>query len=240
MALWVIVPAAGSGSRMQREVPKQYLHIEGRPVLVWTLQRLLQLDGLRETVLVISPGDHHWSALAESTPELAGRVRVCEGGAERSLSVLRGLEALSGQAAEEDWVLVHDAARPCVRVADIMRLLHGVAQHPAGGLLAVPVADTLKRSTERNAVAETVDRSGLWAAQTPQLFRYGVLREALQSAVGSGHSVTDEASALEARGHTPLLVMGNRDNIKITWPQDLYLASLVLQAQQMESAPRPE
>lgn len=240
MALWVIVPAAGSGSRMQREVPKQYLHIDGMPVLLWTLQRLLQLDGLRGTVLVISPEDPHWSALADSTPELAGRIRVCAGGAERSLSVLRGLETLAGQAAEDDWVLVHDAARPCVRVADIMRLLHGVAQHPAGGLLAIPVADTLKRSSARNDVAQTVDRSGLWAAQTPQLFRYGILRDALQSAAESGHPVTDEASAVEAAGHTPLLVMGNRDNIKITWPQDLYLASLVLRAQQMESAPRPD
>lgn len=240
MALWAIVPAAGSGRRMQNAAPKQYLNLNGKPVLFHTLQRLDALRGLHGVVLVLSPGDRQWSAIKTVGPDMTAPVILCEGGEERSESVLNGLIALAGHAVDDDWVLVHDAARPCVRVADMLRLLHAVEQHPAGGMLAVPVADTLKRSTAVNAVEKTVDRSELWAAQTPQLFRYALLRDALAEARKKSVPITDEASAVEAAGHEPLLVMGSPDNIKITWPADLNLASLVLQAQQIESAPEPD
>jgi 2-C-methyl-D-erythritol 4-phosphate cytidylyltransferase len=223
---------------MQSAAPKQYLDMDGEPVLFHTLRRLCDLPGLDGTVLVLGPDDRQWSALAATRPEVAASVTVCRGGAERRDWVINGLNALSGVAAEDDWVLVHDAARPCVRVADILRLLRAVEHHPAGGLLAVPVSDTLKRSNADHTVTETVDRGGLWAAQTPQLFRYGPLCEALQ-AVTAAEPVTDEASAMENAGHQPLLVAGSPDNLKITWPQDLHMAALILKAQQGEASTDP-
>lgn len=241
MALWAIVPAAGSSRRMQSAAPKQYLGIDGEPVLLHTLRRLGALPGLDGVVLVLSPDDTRWSALAAARPEVTALVpvTVCTGGEERRDSVLNGLESLSGRAADDDWVLVHDAARPCVRVADMLRLLRAVEQHPAGGILAVPVADTLKRGNAAHVVTGTVDRSGLWAAQTPQLFRYGPLRDAL-AAGRSTERVTDEASAMENAGHEPLLVAGSPDNIKITCPGDLHMAALILKAQQLESTSCPD
>ncbi|MEX1197004.1 MAG: 2-C-methyl-D-erythritol 4-phosphate cytidylyltransferase [Pseudohongiellaceae bacterium] len=234
MALWAIVPAAGSSRRMRDSAPKQYLRIDGQPVLLHTLSRLSALPGLDGVVLVLSPDDIQWPAIAAARPEAADAVTICRGGAERRHSVINGLLSLAGRAAEDDWVLIHDAARPCVRVADMQRLLQAVEYHPVGGLLAVPVADTLKRGNAANAVLETVDRSGLWAAQTPQLFRYGPLRDALSAGTGD-KPVTDEASAMENAGHEPLLVVGSPDNIKITWPPDLHLAGLILQAQRCET-----
>lgn len=234
MALWGIVPAAGSSRRMRSTAPKQYLRLDGEPVLLRTLSRLACLPGLDGVVLVLSRDDTQWSAIAAEHPGTADRVTVCTGGAERSDSVINGLRSLAGVATDDDWVLVHDAARPCVRVADMLRLLSAVEHHPAGGILAVPVADTLKRSNSANAVAGTVDRSGLWAAQTPQLFRYGPLRDALSKGAGE-EPVTDESSAMENAGHEPLLVEGSPDNIKITRPQDLHMAALILTAQGCQS-----
>lgn len=239
MALWAIVPAAGNGRRLGGATPKQYLDIDGQPVLLHTLERLTSLPGLDSVVLVLGPDDTQWPAIAADRPEATAALTLCTGGAERRDSVINGLESLSARASDDDWVLVHDAARPCVRVTDMLRLLQAVEHHPAGGILAVPVADTLKRSNAANAVAGTVERSGLWAAQTPQLFRYGPLREALSAAAGA-QPFTDEASAMESAGHEPLLVRGSQDNIKITWPGDLPMAALILKAQQLESAHRPD
>lgn len=232
MALWAIVPAAGSSRRMRSAAPKQYLEIDGEPVLIHTLRRLVSLPGLDGLMLVLSPDDSRWPAIAERAETPA--VQVCTGGLERRDSVINGLKALSARASDDDWVLVHDAARPCVRVDDMQRLLHAVERHPSGGLLAVPVADTMKRGDAGDAVVGTVDRSDLWAAQTPQLFRFGPLRDALSAGAGE-QPFTDEASAMERAGYQPLLVAGSSDNIKITWPQDLQLAALILKAQRCQS-----
>lgn len=161
---------------------------------------------------------------------------ICAGGRERSDSVLNALQSLQGLADEQDWVLVHDAVRPCVRLDDIARLLQEVADHPCGGLLAVPVSSTLKRSDAAGDIVATLPRDHVWQAATPQAFRLGALRQALQAAVQAGVAITDEASAMELAGHAPRLVRGSADNIKITYPEDLLLAELILAAQQRENA----
>lgn len=237
MALWAVVPAAGCSRRMQGSGAKQYLVVQGQPVILHTLQRLRRLPALQGLVLVLNPHDTQWPALATDS-FLSGdsTIRSCAGGQDRSRSVMNGLDSLAGEADEQDWVLVHDAARPCVRHSDMLKLLDAVAGHPAGGLLAVPVADTLKRADASTEVEATVARDGLWAAQTPQLFRFGMLRDALQRAHRDGITVTDEASAMEHAGHRPLLVAGSPDNIKITLPQDLRFADLILRAQRQETA----
>jgi 2-C-methyl-D-erythritol 4-phosphate cytidylyltransferase len=148
---------------------------------------------------------------------------------------LKGLEALDGLAQDDDWVLVHDIARPCVRLSDIERLVTAVRQHPVGGLLASPVRDTMKRADRSGTVVGTVDREGLWHALTPQMFRYGLLRRALNEGIANGLAMTDESSAIEAFGQAPLLVEGAADNIKITHPQDLALAALFLQQRQAQA-----
>ena len=220
--VWAVVPAAGSGSRMGDDCPKQYLDLDGTPVLQRSLDALLALPALEAVAVAIAADDPRWASLpAASYP----RVLVTTGGAERSDSVLSGLEALADRAAHSDWVLVHDAARPCVARVDLERLLDTLREDPVGGLLALPVSETVKRADDEQRVAETVARDGLWLAQTPQMFRYGMLRAALILCRDSGHSVTDEASAMEQAGHRPRLVPGNPGNIKITYPGDLALAA---------------
>lgn len=233
MAHWVIVPAAGIGARMGSITPKQYLPLGGQTVLGQTLHRLASLPGLSRIVVALHPEDHFWPALALP----AGvSVSVCEGGSQRSQSVLNALLSLQGEARDDDWVLVHDAVRPCVRVAEIATLLCEIAGHPCGGLLAVPVSSTLKRRDEAGNVTATLPRENVWQATTPQAFRAGLLRHALEVALLRGAEITDEASALELVGYTPRLVRGSADNIKITYPEDLHLAELILAAQQRETA----
>ncbi len=239
MAIWAIVPAAGSGRRMQSTAPKQYLDLDGEPVLLHTLRRLAELDGLQGIVLVLRENDQWWSSMAAEATGLPIPLMICEGGEERFQSVSNGLAALEDRATDEDWVLVHDAARPCVRVTDMLRLVDVAGSHASGGILATPVRDTLKRGDASHGILHTVDRSDLWSAQTPQMFRHGRLREALRLACQGDRAVTDEASAMELAGHAPLLVMGSADNIKVTWPGDLLLARLVLQAQRQESESTP-
>lgn len=224
MRTWAIVPAAGRGSRFGSALPKQYLPLAGATVLAHTLRRL---DGLGCLAIAVglAPGDPYWSRypLSLTTPLV-----TFEGGAERALTVLKGLAALSAQARPEDLVFVHDAARPCVRAEDLQRL-HEVAQSaPDGALLARAVADTVKREGPEGYVGGTIDRRGLWLAQTPQVFPYARLREALEAAVAAGDAVTDEASAIERLGGRPRLVPGSPDNIKITLPEDLSLAEMYL------------
>ncbi len=222
---WAVIPAAGVGSRMQADRPKQYLPLLGCTVIEQTLQRLLAHPRIGGSVVAISSDDGWWSEVKIETDR---PLWVAEGGDERCHSVLNALQTLSAHASNRDWVLVHDAARPCLRSEDIDELIRRCESHPVGGLLAVPVKDTLKRADAAQTVQETVDRNRLWHAQTPQMFRLGELRDALQQALAANALVTDEASAMERAGHAPLLVEGHADNIKITHPEDLALAELYL------------
>lgn len=228
-AYWAIVPAAGSGRRMGAALPKQYLRLGDRTVLEHTLDTLLAVEALAGVVLVVAADDSDWAVIR---PRYVGQsLVVVNGGAERCHSVLNGLDALAGKAAASDWVLVHDAARPCVRRDDIRALMAGMDTDSDGGLLGVPVADTMKRVAADGRVAATVDRGGLWHALTPQMFRLEQLRAALRQAIEAHSMVTDEASAMELAGYRPLMVQGHRDNIKITLPADLELAAFYLQAE---------
>jgi 2-C-methyl-D-erythritol 4-phosphate cytidylyltransferase len=221
-----VVPAAGSGRRMASDVPKQYLPLAGRTVIEHTLERIAGHLAIGRVIIAVSADDTRLAAL-QLPPNCAQVV----GGAERCHSVLAGLEALAADISAQDWVLVHDAARPCVRRDDIDRMLRELVAHSIGGILAVPVRDTLKRCTADGDIAGTVERTALWQAQTPQMFRYGVLRGAIEDALAAGVVVTDEAQAVERAGHTPRVVAGHADNLKITHPEDLALAALILAAQ---------
>lgn len=225
---WAVVPAAGSGRRMGAAIAKQYLPLRGRPLLAHALAPLLATPRIEAVVLVVAPDDDRWH---EVVPEGA-RLLTATGGAERCHSVLNGLAQLEGRAAAEDWVLVHDAARPCLAHGELEALFRELADDPVGGLLAVPLADTLKAADERHRVARTVPREGLWRALTPQMFRFGLLRAALRDAVTAGVLVTDEAAAMEHAGHRPALVAGRAANIKVTGPEDLALAEAVLRGRE--------
>ena len=224
---WAVVPAAGAGKRMGSATPKQYLPLLGRPIIAHTLMALLQHPRIDGALVVVDPEDDRWPAVAAEL-ETAKPLLHAVGGAERCHSVSNGLDALRDRAAPSDWVLVHDAARPCLTAEDLDRLLAGLADDPVGGLLATPVRDTLKWADLAGRVAMTVDRSRLWHALTPQMFRLDPLRAALRSALARGLLVTDEAAAMEAAGFAPRLVEGRADNIKITRPEDLALAEFFL------------
>jgi 2-C-methyl-D-erythritol 4-phosphate cytidylyltransferase len=223
---WVVIPAAGSGQRFGGALPKQYAVLEGRPLLRWALDPFLDDTLCRGLVVALSAGDRQWSAVAAALP--SGRVQTVAGGAERCDSVLQGLKALP--AAPEDWVLVHDAARPCLSRAEVTALLQAVADHPDGGLLALPLADTLKQADADGGVGGTVPREGLWRALTPQMFRHGRLTEALHAARAAGVTPTDESQALERLGARPHLVVGDALNIKVTTQADLAFAAAVLRS----------
>ena len=232
MTIWAVLPAAGIGRRMGSSIPKQYLELDGVPLLLHALRRLNCVSQIQKTVIVIHPEDSHWAnykSLVDA--EFAGRILVVSGAEERYQSVLNGLNALQEVAKDEDWVLVHDAVRPCVRTRDIEALIQQVKHHSVGGLLGSEVDNTLKRVDEKGTVLETVDRQAYWNALTPQMFRFSLLRDSLQSVVASGLSVTDEAAAVEAAGLRPLMVAGHKDNIKITHAADLLLAKLILDSQ---------
>lgn len=225
---WAIVPAAGTGSRMGAGLPKQFLRIGNRTVLEHSLDALWSVPGLQGIVLV----SDNQEAVQALTEQFAPRTLIAApGGAQRCHSVLSGLDTLATRVASDTWVLVHDAARPCVRTADLEKLVATVSSGSDGGLLAVPVCDTIKRAAAENRISGTVDRAGLWHAQTPQMFRLGDLRRALQAALDDAYEVTDEASAMEHSGYHPLLVEGHADNIKITRPEDLALAEWHLKQQ---------
>ena len=225
MNYWAVVPAAGVGRRMQAGLPKQYLLLNGRRVIDWTLEVLLAEPCIRGVCVALGAEDPLWESC-----EHAGhpRVRRVAGGEERAHSVLNALLALETEAALADRVLVHDAARPCLRPEDLSKLLE-LASGAAGGLLAMPVRDTMKRADADGCSEATLDRSRIWHAFTPQLFPLATLRDALERALAAGVAVTDEASAMEWAGHRPLLVEGHPDNIKITRPGDLELAGFYLQ-----------
>jgi len=237
----LIVPAAGSGSRFGGERPKQYAPLAGSMVIVNTIERLLQLDA-QALVMAINPDDSYWQSLDISKHP---KIRTCAGGAERADSVYLALKSIAAEADDMDWVLVHDVARPCVRVADICLLIDTLSAHSVGGLLATPVSDTLKRvgdsqyssaakAKAAGAVLETVSREHLWAAATPQMFRFGLLMKALQQCRDTDISPTDEAGSIERLGLQAEIVEGHSDNLKITHGADLALAEAVLAYQQQQ------
>jgi 2-C-methyl-D-erythritol 4-phosphate cytidylyltransferase len=223
---WAVVPAAGAGKRMAAESPKQYLDIGQRTVIEHTLDALLSCKRINAVVVVIAANDEHWPGIQAHYRNRP--VDTVVGGAERYHSVLNGLDHLTEMASDDDWVLVHDAARPCLRSRDIDYLIDTIGDDAAGGLLGVPVADTMKQVNDELCVEQTVTRDGLWHALTPQMFRLGQLREAMIMALAGGELMTDEAVAMELAGHRPRMVQGHRDNIKITMPADLELAEFYL------------
>jgi 2-C-methyl-D-erythritol 4-phosphate cytidylyltransferase len=224
MRYWLVIPAAGTGRRFGDALPKQYASLNNRTVIEWALSPFVSDTRCIGIAVALAPDDRWWPRIAERLPALT----VVGGGKERCESVRNALAALSRRAKPDDWILVHDAARPCLSVEDRDRLITQAGAHKVGGLLASPAADTLKRGSPEHIVQETVNRTGLWRAQTPQMFRYGRLCEALDSAIASHRFPTDEAQALEWLGEGALLVEGSATNIKITRAEDLALASALL------------
>lgn len=240
----LIVPAAGVGSRMSAAKPKQYLSVYGKPILAHTLEKLFQLNP-KKIVLVVSAEDSEYVSI-----DLVEQCEIVIGGASRAASVANGLDSLNCH--DNDWVMVHDCARPCVRVADILMLYTRLRNTEVGGILAVPVSDTIKKITtdlatksskdalkmhsdESINISATLDRSQLWLAQTPQMFRFGLLKRALNGAVESAVAITDEASAIEALGYAAEIIEGHKDNIKITTPEDLAYAAFILSGQELNN-----
>lgn len=236
---WAVVPAAGIGRRMGAEKPKQYLKLLDKTVIEHSLAPFCDHPLIAGIVVAIAEDDPHWEALAVSRHPKISRAN---GGAERCHSVLNGLNHLAGRAADDDWVLVHDAARPCVKPADLDLLIAAVKDHAVGGLLAAPLSDTVKRAEPGGVRGEgpapapaatcevqtTINRDGLWRALTPQMFRLGQLRESLAAVVAKGGVATDEAQAMESQGRKPRIVPAGAHNIKIARPEDLALAEFYL------------
>jgi 2-C-methyl-D-erythritol 4-phosphate cytidylyltransferase len=216
-----LVPAAGFGARMGNELPKQYLDLAGQPMIWHALSTLCACPDIKTVFVVLAPGDEYFASYDWS--HCAGKLAplYC-GGTTRAESVANGL--LVSELEPDDWVLVHDAARPCLTQSLLNKMIAELRDDPVGGILAVPVADTLKRADARQRIACTEPREGLWQAQTPQMFRAGLLSEALHRC----NNVTDEASAIEALGLQPRLVASDSSNFKVTYPQDIELAELLL------------
>jgi 2-C-methyl-D-erythritol 4-phosphate cytidylyltransferase len=225
---FALIPAAGVGARMGATSPKQYLKIGGKPMLRHTLDAFLSSELIAHTFVVVSPDDPYIDTVA---PSHGVTILRC-GGASRMESVRNGLAVLASTLSGSDWVLVHDAARPGLTAALIEKLITGTGDHPAGGLLALPVVDTVKRGIDGEACG-TVPRSGLWLAQTPQMFRFQLLRDAL-AAANDPEAITDDASAVEALGLSPKLVEGHPRNLKVTLPDDIRIAEMYLAVSQPE------
>lgn len=216
---------AGTG----QGAPKQYLEIQGKTILQHTLEKISRIESLDGIVLVLAENDSWWPQLDINT---SIPLLTVTGGAERANSVVNGLNALAEKAQDNDWVLVHDVVRPCVSVEEINSLIEALANNDTGGILAAPVTETLKEvsatNTDRKTVARTVPRENYWLAKTPQMFRYGLLKAALEDALDKSASMTDEAHAMESAGHAVTLVQSSSDNIKITHEEDLLLAESIL------------
>jgi 2-C-methyl-D-erythritol 4-phosphate cytidylyltransferase len=222
--IFALVPAAGQGTRIGDAMPKQYLPLAGKPMLFHSLETLASVQRIHAVVAILSPldrhwGEHDWSAFPDKIEA------AFTGGANRAESVLNALEHLAGRIAKDDWILVHDAARPCIGKSLVEQFIDEIEGDPVGGLLAMPLADTLKRAEETLRVAETIPRDGLWRAQTPQMFRSELLTRGLQRKPGA----TDESAAVEhLLGFAPKLVQGENTNIKVTFAEDLELAEMIL------------
>lgn len=222
--VWAVIPAAGIGTRMGAEKPKQYLAFQGKTIIEHCLDRLLSHPLVCGAVLVLSEADRHWEKLNYAA---AKPLFIAAGGAERQDSVLSGLELLQYRQGNDAIVLVHDAVRPLVRHDDLDRLIDAARTHEAGALLAVPIADTIKIEGDRRSVSSTLPRDQLWRAQTPQAFHLQPLLNALRRMIEHKRTATDESAAIEEAGYQPLLVEGSADNLKITLPADLALAEQI-------------
>jgi len=227
-AAWAIVPAAGIGTRMLADRPKQYLDLDGQTIIEHTLQRLATHPKITGIIVAVANDDPWWPSITLPKDK---NIHIVDGGLERPDSVLNALDKLASITNDDPWVLVHDAARPCLRHDDLDTMFSELSQHAIGGILAVPVNDTVKRVDQAQQITETVCRKGLWRAMTPQMFRLQALSAALVQAKNQQLVVTDDASAMELAGFQPMIVEGHPDNIKITLPQDLALARLFLQQQ---------
>ena len=226
MRYFLVVPAAGSGRRFSSSLPKQYAPLGAATVIEHALATFEADPDCEGIVVAISKDDAFWPAIGARRSRV---IETVEGGDERAHSVRNALRALVSVARDDDWVLVHDAARPCFAASDLALLKRELAAHEVGGLLAVPLADTLKRALPGSPEVEaTLDRSTLWRAATPQMFRFGMLLRALDSALATGRAPTDEAQALEWAGQRPRLIAGRPDNIKVTAADDLKLATAIL------------
>jgi 2-C-methyl-D-erythritol 4-phosphate cytidylyltransferase len=223
---WVVIPAAGSGRRFGSHIPKQYFPLNGKPVIEHTLSKFLYHSKIQAIVIVVNDADPYWRQLRLDA--YGDRIIITQGGAERSQSVLAGLKAIENFANPQDFILVHDAVRPCIHPGDIDNLIATVGTHPVGGILGSKVRDTLKYASTENQIVNTVPRENIWQALTPQMFRYQLLSQALNHAINHQHAITDEAQAIESLGFVPLVVEGRRDNIKITFPEDLAVAEKYL------------
>ena len=225
--IWCVVPAAGIGSRMGLEFPKQYLEVAGKPIIQHTIEALLKLNQIEGLVVCLAPHDRWFSSLQINDD----RIIVTEGGATRAESVINGLHRLQDMAQDDDWALVHDAARPCVDPANIEAMIVALENQPVGGILAVEAKDTLKQAEivdGKSFSQKTIDRSRIWQAQTPQMIRYSKLRSALKRCIEQGVNITDEASALEVVGESVMLCKGSASNIKVTTPEDHNLVEYLL------------
>ena len=228
MKVWAVVPAAGAGRRIGAGRPKQYLPLGGRAVIAHVIAKIAAVRAVAGVVVATAPADPWWDEAVEGLDVPVVRV---DGGVERCHSVANALEHLRAVAADDDWAMVHDAARPCVAVADVERLVEAAHRHPDGAILAAPLRDTVKRAGPEGSIEGTVERNGLWRAFTPQIFPLGRLRAALRNAIADGGPVTDEAQAMERAGARPLIVQGSPGNVKITHPEDLALARALLDAE---------
>lgn len=230
MNYWLIVPAAGKGKRFGGQLPKQYLRLGQSTVMQTTLDRLSTLAAIKQIIVPIHPEDDIAKNLTYQYPQ---KIRFVTGGAERADSVLAGLEAIKTEAQPDDWVLVHDVARPCVRLTDIQNMFTQLFDDEVGGILAAPVRDTIKQASDdgQNHIIATVPRQQLWQAFTPQMFRFDIIYQALSHALAQQNMVTDEASAVELLGFKPRLINGALDNLKITYPEDLLLAEFLIRQQ---------
>ncbi len=230
--IWSVVPAAGVGSRVGANMPKQYIRVNGMSIIEHTLKKLAACNAIEKIIVALSAEDEYFINLSTVNEY---PIHIVEGGAERSDSVLAGLEYLKKIANDNDWVLVHDAARPCILIDDINRLISKLKKHKIGGILGLPVRDTMKRvskGTMQPEITATLQREDMWHALTPQMFRLGTLYNALHECKNTNLVVTDEASAIEQIGLKPLMVEGRACNIKVTQPDDLQLAAFYLGQQE--------
>jgi 2-C-methyl-D-erythritol 4-phosphate cytidylyltransferase len=227
---FAIIPAAGSGQRMESAICKQYLPLHGKAIIRHTLDVILNDQRFTKTIVALAENDNDWKKLGLDHPKLT----TVLGGKERYHSVFNALISLEQEANPNDWILVHDAVRPCLHPSDIDNLISVLQDHPVGGLLGIPVRDTLKRVTNDQHVTTTIDRNELWCAYSPQMFRYGILCKALKAVIADGIAVTDEASAIEYLGEKPKMVQGRFDNIKITFADDVKLAEMIVDKYRMD------
>lgn len=225
--VFALVLAAGQGTRIGDAVPKQYLPLAGKPMMFHSIEAICAVSRVEKVFVVLAPMDRHWGAHDWSALPDKVEAAFC-GGAHRAESVLNALVHLETRVGADDWVMVHDAARPCIMTELVEQFLDEVGEDPVGGLLAMPVADTLKRADEHQRVEATVSRVKLWRAQTPQLFRYAMLRKGLEK----NPKATDEAEAVESLGHEPRLAEGENSNIKVTFAEDIVLAELIIRNKQ--------